>query len=177
MTPMPTAHVLQITTNVLWARSPNTLTLHAGPDVPRPVTAASAFVHHGGTVVLVNVASRGWDIPGGRLEAGESPQQALAREVREEAGVTLGPHRVEPAGYNHLHSHGTPAPDSSYPHPDSYQMFYTAQLTHRASLRTLVPHEIVDVRWVPASHVVGLAGPRSWTALYIHLQNAGTIPA
>lgn len=174
---MPSAHVLATTSDVFWARPPNTLTLHASPDVPRPVTAASAFLHYGGMVVLVNVASRGWDIPGGRLEAGESPQQALAREVLEEAGVALGAHRCEPAGYTHLHSHGAPAPNSPYPHPDSYQMFYTVELTSRTSLRTQVPREIVDVRWVPASAVVSLAGPRSWTALYTHLRNAGTIPS
>jgi 8-oxo-dGTP diphosphatase len=30
-----------------------------------------------------------WDLFGGHLEAGETPQQALVREVREELGITL----------------------------------------------------------------------------------------
>jgi 8-oxo-dGTP pyrophosphatase MutT (NUDIX family) len=31
-----------------------------------------------------------WDHPGGHAEANETPTQAVAREVREEIGVTLG---------------------------------------------------------------------------------------
>jgi len=34
--------------------------------------------------------SRGmWSIPGGRVEAGESPEQAVEREVREETGLSV----------------------------------------------------------------------------------------
>ena len=41
----------------------------------------------GGEVLFVEHPERGWEIPGGHLEANESPDEALVREVREETGL------------------------------------------------------------------------------------------
>ena len=38
----------------------------------------------------------GWEIPAGRIEAGETPQQAVEREAVEETGWR--PHEIEPLG-------------------------------------------------------------------------------
>jgi len=42
-----------------------------------------------GEVLLVRHNRRGWELPQGRVEAGESLLAALHREVREETGVTI----------------------------------------------------------------------------------------
>jgi 8-oxo-dGTP pyrophosphatase MutT (NUDIX family) len=44
---------------------------------------------HDGQVLAVE-NDRGWDLPGGHLEPGESPLDALRREVFEEAGAEFG---------------------------------------------------------------------------------------
>lgn len=46
-----------------------------------------------GVLLAVRVEPRGWELPGGNLEADEDDQSALVREVREETGieVSVGP--------------------------------------------------------------------------------------
>jgi 8-oxo-dGTP diphosphatase len=59
---------------------------------PRPVRVAAAVVRRGGLVLLTRRPPGGhfglrWEFPGGKLEPGETAEQALVRELREELGV------------------------------------------------------------------------------------------
>ena len=42
----------------------------------------------GGKVLFVEHPQRGWEIPGGHIESGESPDEAMLRELHEETGLT-----------------------------------------------------------------------------------------
>ena len=53
------------------------------------VSVAALVTNEEGKILLVNSPWRGWEYPGGLIEPGETFQQALHREVREEAGVEI----------------------------------------------------------------------------------------
>ncbi len=64
----------------------------AASAVRRRVRVAAAVVWRGGLLLLTRRPPGGplglqWELPGGKIEAGESPEQALVRELREELGV------------------------------------------------------------------------------------------
>lgn len=53
------------------------------------VSVAALVTNEKGEILLVNSPWRGWEYPGGLIEPGETFQEALHREVREEAGVEI----------------------------------------------------------------------------------------
>lgn len=62
-------------------------------DSTRPPNAASVALIDRDKVLLIQRARKPyfgmWSLPGGRLEAGETAEQAAEREIREEVGLTV----------------------------------------------------------------------------------------
>jgi 8-oxo-dGTP diphosphatase len=80
-----------------------------GPDRKVVEVAVGVLVRPDGSFLLTSRPTGKdyagyWEFPGGKLEAGESVGQALARELQEELGIEIGvahPWKVEMVDYPH----------------------------------------------------------------------------
>ena len=85
----PRSHVFPV---VRWKRESATFVASDVPPTGEKVAAPAALVFpfYGDRVVLADISSRGWCIPSGHIEPGETAEEAVRREAHEEAGAILG---------------------------------------------------------------------------------------
>jgi 8-oxo-dGTP diphosphatase len=75
---------------VRWKRETATFIADRPPTETLPEPAALVFPFYGDRIVLADIPGRGWCIPSGHIETGETAEQAVRREAYEETGATLG---------------------------------------------------------------------------------------
>lgn len=86
-----------------------------------------------------------WEFPGGKVEAGEPPEAALVREIREELGCEISVGKLI-----NTHAHVYPFARVSL---DSYWCTLTSgdpEPAEHAELEWIPPNRIHDLEWAPA---------------------------
>ena len=76
------------------------------------------FIFHEGKLVLANIPGRGWEIVGGRIDIGESPEDTFRREAMNQVGVTLS--HIKMIGVVRIEHRGPEPPNCPYPYPIGY---------------------------------------------------------
>lgn len=120
---------MRVDQDLAWLPKPNESQVVLSSHLPPLALLATALVlaFRDDSLLVTNLTSRGWDIPGGHIEPGELPDETARREVYEETGARLGPLHV--LGYQRLRLLGPRPASYRYPYPDSYQAFYWARIT------------------------------------------------
>jgi len=103
---------------------------------PRKLVVA-ALIRRGGRVLISQRRADQampslWEFPGGKVEPGEAPTAALAREVREELGCDVAVERIEEVVFH------------------AYPAFDLVMLVYQCTIVTGEPRavEVADIAWV-----------------------------
>jgi 8-oxo-dGTP diphosphatase len=120
--------LLQVAQNLSWLPQPNEVLTVLSPYLPPSDLIATALVlaFDRDRLLQTRLAARGWDIVGGHIEPGESPEETARREAYEEAGARLGVLHL--LGYQRLRVLGLRPASYRYSYPESFQVFYWARI-------------------------------------------------
>src|SRR5579871_5066483 len=120
--------IIRVDHNLTWLPEPHESLIALSSQLPplELISTALVIAFVGDRLLMTELASRGWDIPGGHIEPGEHPEETVRREVLEETGATLG--ELHLLGYQRLRLLGPQPAAYAYPYPDSYQVFYRARV-------------------------------------------------
>lgn len=120
------------------------------PDGGEPLQVTAAILRRGGRVLVAQrrgpewLAGK-WEFPGGKIEAGESGEACLARELREELGI-----EVEVGRLLGVFEHSYPQLRVAL-HAYGATLLEGEPVAHdHSAVRWVEPGELRDIDWAPA---------------------------
>lgn len=115
----------------------------------KTIEVVAAIIHHDGKILATQRGygdfKDGWEFPGGKMEAGETAEHAIVREIEEELNVEIRPEKL-------LHT-------VEYDYPNFHLTMHcfisvitkgTIELIEHEDAKWLKPEELDSVAWLPA---------------------------
>jgi 8-oxo-dGTP diphosphatase len=163
----PPPHVVEVDGSTVDARWHPLVAVLAGEVTVTPVVSAAlvalaparrqrlaayALVRRDGSVLLTRVSAHGfhtgaWTLPGGGVDHGEAPQDAVRREVHEETGLDVEVGRL--LGVHDVHFAGT-APDGRFEDFHGVHLVFAGTVDPHAQIAVVEQDGTTDAAaWVP----------------------------
>jgi 8-oxo-dGTP pyrophosphatase MutT (NUDIX family) len=162
------------TLTVPWIRLQHRMDIVHTPRLPEGYGVTTAFVlavdaDDRTLLTRVDRPGRGWEVPGGHLDPGETPVDAAVRELAEEAGLRTCPSDLTLLGGQQITILEDPPP--SYPYPArAFMAFYTLRLPSRGQPTAPDPaSECTEAAWVDRPALLQHCPTAAWHPLHATL--------
>lgn len=147
-----------------WTETESRIEFILGPAPSElPITAVKVYALQGEALLLTRVA-RGWDLPGGHVEPGESPKEAMVREIQEETGGRV--EELSLLGYVKVTNEKQNALNSRYP-KESCMLMYVGRGVIFDEEYDLAQFEATACELVPFADVSKFH--HNWTPMKQHI--------
>ena len=135
--------VIDHQTNLSFVPQPNEFHLVVDDVMPpvHLVTSALALIFKGDRFLMTKLSHRGWDIPGGHIEEGETAEETVRRELLEETAVI--PQNLALFAHAKITIHADKPDNYKYPYPESYMVFYVGGV---GEIRPFTPNAEAEER-------------------------------
>jgi len=111
--------------------------------------AAAAIIENGKILMIRRVDNDKWSLPGGTLDFGESLEECITREVKEETGLEIQVDKI-------INIYSNPNILIEYANGEVRQEFTTVYKAEKISGELKIDNESKDIKWIPLIDMLDL---------------------